>query len=156
MQNQKVISKLNDLVQMYKDSEKGYRLAAKEIHDQRFKTLFRSASGQRASFAREIQEEVRKLGGLPATGGTVGGSLHRGWMNLRYQLNLHDDEVVLCECLRGDEKALEKYEEVFFDQLYPEGEPILSDQCVKLVEMRDHLRQVLKGSDSNPLKHILI
>jgi uncharacterized protein (TIGR02284 family) len=156
MQNQKVVSKLNDLVQMYKDSEAGYRLAAKEMQDQRFKTLFRRTAGQRGGFAREMQDEVRKLGGVPATGGTLAGSLHRGWMNFRYQLNLHDDEVVLCECLRGDEKALEKYEELFFDQLYPEGEPILSDQCVKLVEMRDHLRQVLQGSESNPLKHILI
>jgi uncharacterized protein (TIGR02284 family) len=156
MKNQVVVSKLNDLVQTYKDSEKGFTLAAREIHEERFKMLFRRAAGQRAEFAREVQEEVRKLGGVPATGGTFTGSFHRCWMNFRYQLNLHHDEVVLYECLRGEEKALEKYEDLFLDRLDPEIEPVLSDQCVKLVEMRDHLRQAVKGSEPNPLKHILI
>lgn len=156
MQNQQAISKLNDLFQTYKDSEEGYRLAAKEVHGQQFKTLFRRAAGERANFARKMQEEVLKLGGKPATGGTMAGSLHRSWMKFRYQLNLHDDEVVLCECLRGDEKALEKYQDLFFDRLYPEGEPIISDQCVKLVEMRDFLRNILQDTETNPMKHILI
>lgn len=156
MQKQQVVSKLNDLVETYKDSEKGYRQAAKEVHDQKFKTLFRRAAGQRASFAREMQDEVLRLGGKPATGGTLAGSLHRGWMKFRYQLNLHDDEVVLYECLRGDEKALERYQDLFFDRLYPEGEPLISDQCVKLVEMKDYLRTVLQGTETNPMKHILI
>jgi uncharacterized protein (TIGR02284 family) len=156
MKNQQIVSKLNNLIQMYKDSEKGYRQAAREIHDETLKTLFRRAASQRANFAREIQEEVVKLGGKPAPGGTVSGSLHRAWMKFRYQLNLHDDEIVLCECLRGDEKALGKYQDLFFDRLYPEGESMISDQCVKIVEMKDYLMSLTNGTETDTREHVLI
>jgi uncharacterized protein (TIGR02284 family) len=144
MQTQReiAISKLSELVQVSKDAEKGFRQAAAEIHDKREQATFRMTAQQRAEFALQLQDAMRKQYGVkPPSTGSLAGSLHRGWMILRYQLSLHSDGVVKKECLRGEEKALGAYQDLFWDKLLPNIEPMLEEQYVKIIEMRDRLRE---------------
>jgi uncharacterized protein (TIGR02284 family) len=141
---QQMVTKLNELIHLYKDSEQGFRQAAKEVNDKHTKAMFLLTANERAGYVARLQKEVRDLGGIPARGGSLPGMLHRSWMNLRYLLNLHKEQVVLQECLRGEEKALSSYVDLFFDHPFPEVEPMLSEQYVRIIEMRDHLLETLK------------
>jgi uncharacterized protein (TIGR02284 family) len=140
---QSKVQKLNDLIQMCKDSEHGLRQAAAEVHNKEHRTLLLDSARRRAEFASQLQEEVRKLGAKPEKYGSTAGTVHRGWMNVRYQMNLHHDQVVLEECLRGEEVALKMYEDIFEYKVLPELEPLLHDQFVHVIEMRDLLAEIV-------------
>jgi uncharacterized protein (TIGR02284 family) len=104
-----VISTLNNLIQTCRDGEEGFRTAAEGVESEELKELFRGYSRQRASFAGELQDEVRRLGGEAAEGGSVTGSFHRGWMGLKAALTGEDERAILGECERGEESALAAY-----------------------------------------------
>lgn len=104
-----VVSTLNTLIQTCRDGQEGFQAAAEGVKDAGLKELFYDYSRQRASFAGELQDEVRRLGSEPADAGSITGSLHRGWMGLRTALTGTDDRAVLAECERGEDSALAVY-----------------------------------------------
>lgn len=113
MDNDDVISTLNDLIETSKDGQEGFRVCAEdaEQRDAQFKALFLERSHGCAAAAAELQELVRALGGNPAEHGTVSGSLHRQWVNIKSLITGKDDEAVLNECERGEDVALKAYRE---------------------------------------------
>ena len=142
-----MIQKLNDLVHVCVDSQKGFRQAALEVHDRTYKDLFLATSTERGKFAFQLQDAIRKLGAKPASGSSVRGSLHRAWMNFRYGMNLHDDAVVFRECLRGEEKGLQVYQDIFWEKQYHDMEAMLQKQYVQMIEMRDRLEDVVEPAE---------
>ena len=104
-----VISTLNSLIETCRDGQEGFRTAAEGVRDAELRELFRGYAGQRAGFAGELQDEVRRLGGDPAQTGSLVATLHRGWMGLRAALEGDDDRAVVSECERGEDVALETY-----------------------------------------------
>src|ERR1051325_11392328 len=102
-----VISTLNGLIETCRDGQEGFRTAAEGVRGARLRELFQGYAGQRAAFAGELQEEVRRLGGEPAQTGSLVASLHRGWMGLRAALEGGDERAIAAECERGDGVAME-------------------------------------------------
>src|SRR5215217_9036461 len=80
--NDNVISTLNDLIETCKDGQEGFQQAADGVERSDLKSLFFEFSQQRAQFTGELQELVRGLGGDPENTGSLAGSLHRGWINI--------------------------------------------------------------------------
>ncbi|HEY4317617.1 MAG TPA: PA2169 family four-helix-bundle protein [Herbaspirillum sp.] len=113
MTNDDVISVLNDLIQTSKDGEEGFRTCAEDAseRDAQLKMMFQERSRSCAAAASELQELVRALGGDPTTHGSVGGSMHRQWLNIKSMITGKDDEAVLNECERGEDAALKSYRE---------------------------------------------
>ena len=104
-----VISTLNNLIETCRDGQEGFRAAAEGVKDAELRGLFQDYARQRAHFAGELQDEVRRLGGEPEQTGSLVASLHRGWMGLRAALEGGDDRAVVSECERGEDVALESY-----------------------------------------------
>jgi uncharacterized protein (TIGR02284 family) len=104
-----VISMLNGLIETCRDGEEGFRTAAEGVKSAELRELFQGYSHQRAGFASELQDEVRRLGGDPERSGSIVASLHRGWMGLRAALEGDDDRAIVSECERGETQALETY-----------------------------------------------
>jgi len=98
MDNQKVIATLNDLLETTKDGERGFRACAEGVTSARLKTVFESAARRCDEGADELEAEIRRLGGEPAASGTVGGSLHRAWTNIKSSITGKDEHAVLAEC----------------------------------------------------------
>ena len=78
MNADKTISILNGLIETCKDGENGFKTAAEGLQDTSLKATFVTYASQRATFVRELQDEVRRLGGDPETSGSMSGSIHRG------------------------------------------------------------------------------
>lgn len=109
MNNDDVISTLNDLIETCKDGEYGFRSCADNAESIELKTLFAKRAEECGQAARELQEQVVQLGGEPDTGGSTSGALHRGWVAIRSSLTSYDDLAVLKECERGEDIAVASY-----------------------------------------------
>src|SRR5919107_765761 len=104
-----VISTLNSLIETCRDGQEGFRTAAEGVRGAGLRELFHAYACQRANFAGELQDEVRRLGGEPEQTGSLVASLHRGWMGLRAALEGGDERAIAGECERGEGVALDTY-----------------------------------------------
>src|ERR1700730_18480663 len=81
------VSVLEDLIQTYKDRQKGYQEAASKVKRSDLKTFFNEQSLERSRFAGELEAELIRLGkpDKKVSGSTVG-SLHRAWIDTKVDL----------------------------------------------------------------------
>ena len=107
-----VLDQLNKLLTRSHDADKGYAEAAENVKDVELKSLFLAQSRQRAEFAQELEREIRTVGGEPDNGTSLASDLHRAWINIKSTFASDDDKAVVQECSRGDQQALDNYNEV--------------------------------------------
>ena len=139
-------SKLNELIQVCKDASRGFRLAADEVDNKSYREFFRMKALERGDFVRNLQSAALKLGLVPRADGSVLGTVHRTWMNVRHTMNPHQDQVPLLECRRGEEHALKVYEDILENHLLQQLQPATEEQFVAMIETRDKLRNGITGS----------
>ncbi|MFQ6404441.1 PA2169 family four-helix-bundle protein [Methylophilus sp. 'Pure River'] len=107
--NDDVISILNDLIEVSKDGEEGFRSSAEHVDEPQLKTFFLRRSHEVATSVQELQDLVRSLGGEPASSTSLGGALHRRWIAIKTALTSNDTVAVLNETERGEDVALAAY-----------------------------------------------
>ena len=103
---------LNRLITTLYDGENGYKEAAEDVDSVSLATKFRELSQQRYDFGHEIKPFITKLGGKVDKGGSTGAALHRAWIDIKTALSNQDEAAVIAECIRGDESAIETYQDV--------------------------------------------
>ena len=143
---QEVISTLNNLIETCKDGENGFRTAAEHVKDRHLRTLFNTYAQQRAQFAAELQSEVRGLGGDPEMAGSVGGAMHRGWINLKAAVTGGEEGAILAECERGEDAALKNYHEAQNVDLPEPVQDIVERQYRQVKEAHDRIRAMEKAT----------
>ena len=109
--NDEVISTLNGLIETCKDGQQGFQEAAEGVERSDLKSFFGECSIQRSQFAGELQSLVRTLGGDPENSGSIAGSLHRGWINIKAAVTGKDEGSILNECERGEDSAKKVYKD---------------------------------------------
>jgi uncharacterized protein (TIGR02284 family) len=106
------------------------------------KQKFFDYSRQRAEMARELQAEVRRLGGDPEKSGSVSGSLHRGWVDIKSVITGKDDHAILAEAERGEDVAKTVYENALKEQLPSMVLTIVQQQAIKVRQVHDTVRNL--------------
>jgi uncharacterized protein (TIGR02284 family) len=106
-----VVKLLNDLIEVSKDGEFGFKECAEQAKSPDIKSTLSQRSRDCAAGAAELQRLVTTYGGKPETGGSASGAIHRGWVSVRTALTSKDDLAVLEESERGEDSALKKYRE---------------------------------------------
>jgi len=119
MDNHDVIATLNDLLEISRDGEQGFRTCAEGVQSPNLKALFEAAARRCAEGAAELDAKVRSLGGEPAQGGSISGSMHRAWTNIKSAITGMNEHAVLAECERGEDAAKAAYEAAL--QIEPAG-----------------------------------
>ncbi|KPC25766.1 Uncharacterized protein ABJ99_3164 [Pseudomonas syringae pv. cilantro] len=109
--NKEAISVLNDLIETSKDGEKGFQASAEYLKNPAIKAYFLARSAEIATAVKELQAEVRALGGDPETSSSVSGTLHRAWVDLKSKVTGKDDKTILEEVERGEDVAKKAYKE---------------------------------------------
>jgi uncharacterized protein (TIGR02284 family) len=140
MATDNTIAALNDLIETCRDSEEGFRTAADGLQDPQTRSLFQQYSRQRGEMARELQEEVRRLGGDPERAGSVAGALHRGWMNVKSVVTGKDDQRIIAEAERGEDVAKAAYETALKQTLDPRTRALLEQQAAQVRTVHDRVR----------------
>lgn len=141
----KVVATLNDLIETCKNGEEGFRTAAEGISDPAVKTTFAKFARERWGMARELQDEVQGLGGTPETSGTVGGAVHRGWMNIKAVVTGKDDQKIIAEAERGEDVAKAAYEAALKEPLPTEVRALVERQAALVRAAHDQVRAMEKS-----------
>src|ERR687886_1298407 len=116
------------------------RTAAEAVKSGEAKAVFSTRVKLIERAAAELQAEVRRLGGDPEKRGSVAGSLHRGWMNLKSAVTGKDDEAIIAECERGEETAVQSYEDALEKDLPADVRAIVERQYRGTLQNLDKVR----------------
>jgi uncharacterized protein (TIGR02284 family) len=146
LDNDEVIATLNNLVETCKDGQNGFRTAAEGLKNSELTTLFNTYSQQRAQLAAELQSEVRRLGGEPEETGSTAAVVHRGWINIKSAVTGEDEAAVISECERGEDSAVEAYEEALETDLPNDVKVIVSRQFSQVKEAHDRIRSLERAN----------
>lgn len=138
-----IVDTLNDLIATCRDSQEGFAKAAKGVHSDNLRNRFIGIARQRADFADELVEHVRKAGGRPAASGHLSGIQHRGWRELEESIRPKDDASFVVECVEGEENTLRHYEHALTrDDLPVATRPVVERQRLAVQEALLELRNV--------------
>jgi uncharacterized protein (TIGR02284 family) len=110
--NSNLTEVLNDLIRINNDRTTGYAKAAdnaREI-DVDLRAIFDKMGDESREYARELADEVIRLGGEPATGTTASGKIYRAWMDVKATFTGKDRTSLLAACEFGEDAAQRAYQ----------------------------------------------
>jgi uncharacterized protein (TIGR02284 family) len=121
MSDQKhAIDALEDLIEVARDGQNGYRDGAEHSKDPQLRRFLESVSLARAKFAGDLESHAVRLGkaDVDRSGSTLG-AIHRGWTELKANLGGGDD-AILSSMETGDSYAKDHYEKYINDNKLPD------------------------------------
>jgi uncharacterized protein (TIGR02284 family) len=134
---------LNRLIQVNKDAETAFHAASENVKNSELDSLFDGYAKQHAKFAAELEQEIQRLGGNFSESGTLGGALHRGWMDLKSTLSGHSAAAILESCQAGEESAEVAYADAADE--YPGGQTytLIEKHRQQIKEFRTRLTRLV-------------
>ena len=101
---------LNTLIATLLDSVDGYRKSAHDIETPELAAKFSARATEREAAAARLQAVVTASGGNPEDDGSVAGSAHRVFLNLKEAVMGRDDKAIVAEIERGEDYLKGKFE----------------------------------------------
>lgn len=138
----KIMSVVNELIETSKDGEKGFTRSAEEVKEPQIKSLFLKRAQVCGAAARELEDQIRALGGEVDAGGSVSGALHRGWVNIKAAVTGHDTAAILAETERGEDYAKKVYEEALEEELPADLRQLIERQYQGVLANHDEVRDL--------------
>ncbi len=152
LSNKKIISILEDLVEICKDGEQGFKDAADDTKDEELGKTLLAYSHQREQFTIELNDVIKSLGGEVEFSGSIFGVLHRRWMDVRFGIAGSNSESILKECLRGEHQALKKYKEAISHGLQDQILNLVSRQYIDIQGVYDSIAGLLEHHENRALE----
>jgi uncharacterized protein (TIGR02284 family) len=138
-----------DLVETLKDGRAGFAEAATRLRDTdrpHLADTMERLADQRAGFVDEIVELGHDYGDDVDTGGSAGGSLHRGWLKVKDALTGDDAGSVLGAAASGEDHAVSEYEKALGEDLSDGFRTVVQRQHAAIATARDEVK-ALQASD---------
>lgn len=143
MDNKTTINTLNDLIETCRDGQTGFKEAADNVKNPDLKSFFRQAVAERSECVRELELEVRRLGGDPEKTGSTAGALHRAWMDIKGTLTGKDDHSILSEAERGEDSAVSAFRDALKSQTLPNNVSIIVQRQFQTIQQtHDRVKQM--------------
>ena len=105
-----VIHTLNELIEVSRDGEAGFRACADNVKSAELRAFFAQKAERCREGAEQLQEIVREMGDDPQQSGSASGAAHRFWVAVRGTISGMSDHAMLDECERGEDVARTTYE----------------------------------------------
>jgi uncharacterized protein (TIGR02284 family) len=139
--SQHIADELQELIQICRDGQNGYRDGAEHAKDPELRRLLNEVSLERAKFAGDLEDEAVRWGKSDVDRtGTALGAIHRGWTDLKSALGGGDD-AILSSMETGDEYAKRHYDKAIQDHETPDDiVGILRNQAQAIVGTLDRVR----------------
>lgn len=116
---EEVGQKLNNLLEKTYDAEKGFKKAAENIDHASLKSYFNNKAQERYNFGKELKQEIRSFNQDVDKGGSLTGTAHRAWMDVKSVFSANDEESMLNEAIRGEKAAIAEYNDVLNEMSLP-------------------------------------
>jgi uncharacterized protein (TIGR02284 family) len=139
---------LNSLVKVCLDGEHGYRAAAADVENSELQGIFKQYEDQRTKFAKELRAEIGRLGGESTDTGTVGGAIHRGWLNVKSAVTGSSAEAILAACETGEDSAAVAFERAVDSTIGGETRVIVGRQAKQIREAHRHILRLKREAES--------
>ncbi|MBI1890848.1 MAG: PA2169 family four-helix-bundle protein [Burkholderiales bacterium] len=140
MENSRVVSILNDLIETCIDGEEGFRSCADNIRDSEMKAFFSSRAKTCRVAATQLQDLVVSLGGRVESSGSMSATMHRRWLDIKSLITGKSDEAILDECERGEDVAVRRYREALDQDLPEHIRIIVQRQYEGVLQNHDQVR----------------
>ncbi|SFD14954.1 ferritin-like domain-containing protein [Algibacter pectinivorans] len=111
--------KLNDLLEKTYDAEKGFKKAAENVDNTALKSYFKQKAQERYDFGHELKSEIKTFNQDIDKDGSITGSAHRAWMDVKSWFSLDNEESMLEEAIRGEKSAVNEYNNVIKETSLP-------------------------------------
>ncbi|RZI44788.1 PA2169 family four-helix-bundle protein [Herbaspirillum sp. HC18] len=142
MNSDETISTLNDLIETCKDGEEGFYTCAADVSDPQLKAFFSNCARTCASAALELQELVRQYGGDPENSTSLGGAVHRRWIDIKALVTGEDEKAVLKECERGEDIAVASYRNALGKTLPSDVRVVVERQYEGALKNHDQVKRL--------------
>ena len=126
---EKMVSLLNDLVEINNDRIQGYERAIAETDDEDLTYLFTNMAAHSRAYKSDLSREIVLLGGEPTEGTKNTGKLFRAWMDIKAALTGKNRKDILSSCEFGEDAALDTYKSVIANE-----DNLLTDDILKLIK----------------------
>ena len=137
-------STLKHLARICADGEKAFHAAAGTLQDSNLAHLFESYSKQRAEFADQLLQELRKLGLPSAQSDSDGAAVNRGPLEVVAAAKEADEGTVIIECERAEEVSSEAYGTALETDLPAELQALLERQWMAVRQVKEQLRSLAR------------
>lgn len=107
-------STLNDLIDVLEDSRDFYSDAAKNAEHAQYKQLFERFAQTKAGIASDLKTRVAARGDSPSDG-SLGGSLRKGWAELRVKLSKDSDVEYIAQLEEFEDRVIEAFRDAVND-----------------------------------------
>lgn len=123
------VNVLQGILEKNYDAEKGYKKAMQDAKTPSLKNFLQKQALQRSHFATAIDKEIRNLDETPIESGSLTGTLHRAWIDIKSSVAGNDDAAVLEEVIRGEKASVDEYQDVIKNNiLAPQIHSVLQSQ----------------------------
>jgi|TARA_R110000737_G_scaffold114313_1_gene147317 uncharacterized protein (TIGR02284 family) len=113
-------NRMKQIIEKNEDSVKGFEKAAENGKELGIKKYFEQRVEKRKLFIKTLRNAIPALQtGNTEIDGSVKGSTHRAWMDVKMFFVEDNDEAMLEESVRGDQSAISEYNEILTDSLVP-------------------------------------
>lgn len=136
------IATLKDLIEVCRDGQNGYLHASAHVENPGLRDFFGEQSRERARFARELEDEVEKLGTLaPDTSGSIAAALHRAWFELKSDLG-GGDQSIITSVEESEDRAKQVYLKALYAELPASAINIVSHQYESVRDAHERVRAI--------------
>ena len=133
-------SVLKEVIDNLTDGQKGFAQIGEHIKDEQLKRYFLAESLKRAQFRGELESELHRDGVHDIKNeGTVSGSLHRVWGDLKAKVGVSDHEL-LATAEQGEDAAKKTYKDALEQELPATVRSLLTEQQKHIIASHDFVR----------------
>jgi len=147
--NSVTLEKIQELVQINLDSEKGFNEASHKIDDKGIATMFVELGRQRRDNALELEKIMTWNGETPVEDGSYLASFHRAWLSLRGLLSGGSTYSILSEAVRGEDAIKKAYEDVLIATAGSAVNDVLTRQYAVVKAGHDRVRRMRDNHQVN-------
>ncbi len=139
--NQETEKVLLEVVKVLYDGQKGFADIGEHIKDETLKRYFLAESLKRANFRAELENELHRAGMADVKeSGTVGGTVHRVWGDLKAHLGAGSDHQLLATSEQGEDVAKDAYKKALEHDLPLPIRDLLTTQQAHISNSHDYVR----------------
>jgi uncharacterized protein (TIGR02284 family) len=139
--NQETEKVLLDVIKILNDGQKGFADIGEHLKDETLKRYFLAESLKRANFRAELENELHRAGMADVKeGGTVSGTVHRVWGDLKAHLGGGSDHQLLATAEQGEDVAKKAYKDALEKDLPLPIRQLLSEQQAHVNNSHDYVR----------------
>lgn len=135
---EKIVSQLNNILEISHDAEKGYQKASENVESEKLKSFFNEKFKERNDFSYRLKIEINTFWKEAKETGSIPGKLHRAWMDTKAFFTADNEEAMVNEAIAGEEIAINFYNTVLEETKLPASTKAL------LVEQKNSIQDGLR------------